>query len=160
VTLGAILADMSFRRFVIAVTLLAAVLHAGVASAQADPEVALARSAHELSRELMSPYCPGRTLADCPSPDAGAVRDEIRAALRAGEPVASIRSRIESRFGAAVVGVPTTTLGWALPILMLAAGALVLVFVLRRALARPALHPRVSTDVAARLQRELRDVER
>ena len=48
------------------------------AHAQDDPEVALARTAHELSRELMSPYCPGRTLADCPSPDAGAVRDEIR----------------------------------------------------------------------------------
>lgn len=159
-TLGAILAAMSFRILVLAVALLAGILQAGAAVAQADPEIALARSAHELSRELMSPYCPGRTLADCPSPDAGAVRDEIRAALRAGEPVDSIRTRIEARFGAAVVGVPTTTLGWLLPILMLAAGALALVFVLRRALARPALHPRVSTDVAARLQRELRDVER
>jgi cytochrome c-type biogenesis protein CcmH/NrfF len=151
---------MSFRRFVIAVALLFGILQAGAVAAQDDPEVALARSAHELSRELMSPYCPGRTLADCPSPDAGAVRDEIRTALRAGEPAASIRSRIEARFGAAVGGVPTTPLGWAFPILMLAAGALVLVFVLRRALSRPALHPRVSTDVATRLQRELRDVER
>ena len=32
--------------------------------AQDDVEIARARAAHELSRELMSPYCPGRTLAD------------------------------------------------------------------------------------------------
>ncbi len=151
---------MKLPKLRIAVALLAGLLLAGPAAAQEDPEIALARSAHELSRELMSPYCPGRTLADCPSPDAGAVREEIRVALRAGEPVDSIRKRIEARFGAVVVGVPTTALGWLIPILGLAAGAGVLVLVLRRALRRPPLHPRVSSDLAVRLQRELRDVER
>jgi cytochrome c-type biogenesis protein CcmH/NrfF len=128
--------------------------------AQDDPEIARARVAHELSRELMSPYCPGRTLADCPSPDAGAVRDEIRAALRAGEPVDAIRSRIEARFGAVVVGVPRSTLGLALPILILAVGAVVLALVLRRAVARPAPGTVIPHELAARLERELRDVER
>jgi cytochrome c-type biogenesis protein CcmH/NrfF len=151
---------MKLPALVIAFALLSGTLFAFTVAAQDDPEVTVARTAHELSRELMSPYCPGRTLADCPSPDAGTVREEIRAALRAGEPLASIRARIEARFGAAVVGVPTTPIGWLIPILFLAAGAIVLVLVLRRALARPPLHPRVSTDVAARLQRELRDVER
>jgi len=128
--------------------------------AQDDVEIARARAAHELSRELMSPYCPGRTLADCPSPDAGAVRDEIREALRGGESVDSIRSRIESRFGAQVIGVPTTLLGWLLPIVALAAGALVLVLALRRAVSRDGALPRVSSEVAARLEQELRDLER
>ena len=108
-----------------------------VALAQDDPELALARSAHELSRELMSPYCPGRTLADCPSPDAGAVRDEIRAALRGGESPESVRARIEERFGAQVIGVPTTWLGWSIPIAVLVAGALALAFALRRVVAPP-----------------------
>ena len=151
---------MKLPTLALAASLLAGLLLAGPGAAQEDPEVALARSAHELSRELMSPYCPGRTLADCPSPDAGVVREEIRVALRAGESVDAIRERIEARFGAAVVGVPTTALGWLIPILILAAGAGVLVLVLRRALSRPALHPRVSNDLAVRLQRELRDVER
>jgi cytochrome c-type biogenesis protein CcmH/NrfF len=139
---------------------LAFALLAATAHAQDDLEIARARAAHELSRELMSPYCPGRTLADCPSPDAGAVRDEIREALRAGESVDSIRTRIESRFGAQVIGVPTTPLGWLIPIVVLAAGALVLVFALRRAVSRGAAPPRVSSDVAARLEQELRDFER
>ncbi len=134
-------------------------LLAASALAQDELELARAREAHELSRELMSPYCPGRTLADCPSPDAGAVRDEIREALRAGEPVDAIRARIESRFGAQVIGVPTTTLGWMIPVVMLAAGAIVLVLALRRAVSRPGVLPRVSSDVAERLEQELRDVE-
>src|SRR5262245_26318569 len=116
---------------------LALLAAAAPAFAQDDPEVALARQAHELSRELMSPYCPGRTLADCPSPDAGAVRDEIRTALRGGESVESIRTRIESRFGSQVIGVPTTLLGWSIPIVVLAAGAVALAFALRRAVTSP-----------------------
>ena len=139
---------------------LAFALLAANARAQDDLEVQRARAAHELSRELMSPYCPGRTLADCPSPDAGAVRDEIREALRGGESVDSIRTRIESRFGAQVIGVPTTLLGWLLPIAALAAGALVLVLALRRAVSRDGALPQVSSDVAATLEQELRDVER
>ena len=133
---------------------LALALLAQTAPAQDDPEIARARAAHELSRELMSPYCPGRTLADCPSPDAGAVRDEIREALRQGEPVDSIRARIESRFGAQVIGVPTSLLGWMIPIVVLAAGALALVFALRRAVARGDALPRVlRASDAARLER-------
>ena len=135
-------------------------LLAGNGLAQDDLELQRARAAHELSRELMSPYCPGRTLADCPSPDAGAVREEIREALRAGESSNAIRARIEARFGARVIGVPTSTLGWLLPIAMLVAGAVLLGLVLRRALARPEFPPRVSAELAARLERELRDVER
>ncbi len=139
---------------------LAFVLFAASALAQDEVELDRARVAHELSRELMSPYCPGRTLADCPSPDAGVVREEIREALRAGESSDAIRARIEARFGGSVIGVPTTTLGWLIPILMLAAGAVVLVFALRRALAPPAIAPRVSPEMVTRLTRELRDLER
>ena len=140
---------MKLPTLLIAASLLAGLLLAGAAAAQEDPEVALARSAHELSRELMSPYCPGRTLADCPSPDAGAVREEIRVALRGGEPVDSIRQRIEARFGAAVVGVPTTALGWLIPIVLLAAGA-------GRAGARPAPRAPASGASSAGFQRPRR----
>ncbi len=146
---------MRFAALALVLALLAA-----PARAQDDAEVALARTAHELSRELMSPYCPGRTLADCPSPDAGAVRDEIRSSLRAGESVDAIRTRIESRFGAQVIGVPTTWLGWAIPIVVLIAGALALVFALRRAVAPARAAPRIAHDVAERLERELRNSER
>ncbi len=125
-----------------------------------DPESVRARAAHELARDLMSPFCPGRTLAECSSPDAGAVREEIRERLRVGEEPASIRARIEARFGDHVIGVPRERFGWALPIVVLVAGAGALVFALRRLLRRPrAAETPIPADVERQLARELEDVE-
>lgn len=124
-----------------------------------DPESVRARAAHELARDLMSPYCPGRTLAECPSPDALAVREEIRAALREGEAPESIRTRIEARFGDQVVGVPREHVGWALPVLLLVAGACVLVVVLRRVVGRGRAASALTPEMERELQRELDDVE-
>ena len=115
-----------------ALILLSALLASPALAEQDDPEIAIGRQAHELARDLMSPYCPGRTLEACPSPDALAVREEIRAALRAGEAPDSIRERIEARFGQAVIGLPQTPLGRALPVVALAVGAVALALVLRR----------------------------
>src|SRR5262245_13970866 len=129
--------------------------------ADEDPEIVRARQANELSRDLMSPFCPGRTLADCGSPDAAAVRQEIHQALAAGERPEAVRGRIEARFGDHVVGVPRQPLGWALPILVLLAGAGVLAWVLRRALRTPPPAQRtLSPEVEARLSRELDELDR
>jgi cytochrome c-type biogenesis protein CcmH/NrfF len=125
-----------------------------------DPESVRARQAHELARDLMSPFCPGRTLAECSSPDAGAIREEIRAELRAGEQPAEIRAKIEARFGDHVVGVPRERFGWALPILVLAAGAGALTFALRRLLQRPRATPTpIPPEIERQLARELDEVE-
>jgi cytochrome c-type biogenesis protein CcmH len=125
-----------------------------------DPESVRARTAHEIARDLMSPFCPGRTLAECSSPDAGAVREEIRESLRAGEQPAAIRARIQARFGDYVLGVPRERIGWVLPILALVAGAGALVFALRRAVQRPSASAApVPPEIARELARELDDVE-
>jgi cytochrome c-type biogenesis protein CcmH/NrfF len=95
-----------------------------------------ARRSHALATEVMSPYCPGRTLADCPSPSAGALRAEIRGLVDEGVRDEAILERLEARFGDAIVGVPRGTLGWILPGVILLAGAAILVAVLRRLSAR------------------------
>lgn len=118
--------------------LLASALLCGLASGSvaadpgASPDLSVSREAHALARGLMSPYCPGRTLADCPSPDAGALREEIRARLAAGEAPDQVRAELEREFGDAVVGVPRTPLGWVLPGIGLLVGA----WLLRRAWSR------------------------
>lgn len=119
---------MRFAVLALAFALLCAV----PARAQDDREMEVARSAHEISRDLMSPYCPGRTLEACPSPDALVVREEIRAALRAGEAPDSIRARIEARFGQGVVGLPQSSFGRALPVILVIAGGAALIYALRR----------------------------
>ncbi len=105
------------------------------ASLAADPppdERAAGRRAYGLSSELMSPFCPGRTLQDCPSPNAGAVREQIRAWVDAGMGDEEILSRVEASFGDQVVPVPRTAWAWAAPLGIMIVGLGLLVLVLRR----------------------------
>ena len=149
------------RRWTAALALACCVIGISCARTDEDPEVTRARQANELSRDLMSPFCPGRTLADCSSPDAAAVRQEIREALKTGEQPDAIRAKIEARFGDHVVGVPRQLLGWLIPIAALLAGAAALFWILRRAVSRPAPPPRtLSPELEARLAREIDEIEK
>ncbi len=124
-----------------------------------ETEIEEARTAYSISRELMSPFCPGRTLADCPSPDAAAVRVEILERVRAGVPPEKIRSDLELRFGETVRGIPRSALGWLFPVLVLAAGAGALGFALRRLSRRPTTAPGTprSPELEEEIERELRE---
>ena len=138
--------------------LLCFVLSTEPTHAETGPEDAdYARRAHAFSRELMSPYCPGRTLADCPSPDAAALRQEIRELLDAGTEEEVILDQLEARFGQAIYGVPRGFWGWALPGLVLLGGAAFLVSALRR-LSDPGVQqapPVVDPELERELEREL-----
>jgi len=139
--------------------LLATLFAAEPLKARADAQSSeRARQAHALARDLMSPFCPGRTLADCPSPDAAALRKEVRVLIDGGVDEAAIRARLEDRFGGAVIGVPRGVWGWILPVLILLAGAGVLVRVLRRiAGPAPSAEPFDDPELDEELERELRD---
>jgi len=66
----------------------------------ADPELIL----QELSTELMSPYCPGRTIASCPSPNARKLEDHILAEANAGKSREEIELALVDRFGEEIIG--------------------------------------------------------
>lgn len=146
----------------IASTLLAALLAAGLAAAQepdASSDADIARRAHGFSQQVMSPYCPGRTLADCPSPDALAVRQQVRDLIAAGVPEDAIRERLSTIYGDAIEGTPRSAWGWWTPIVALLLGGAVLVYVLRRQLsggAGPAGEEPPS-DIERELDAELSD---
>jgi cytochrome c-type biogenesis protein CcmH len=123
-----------------------------------DSVVDRGREAYALSRELMSPYCPGRTLADCPSPNAAALREEIRDQLAAGATIDEVRGDLERRFGDQVRAVPRGPLVWGIPILVLLAGAIALAVALRR-LSRPqgGQAEAISPELEREIERELRE---
>jgi len=54
--------------------------------------------ATELSHDLMSPYCPGRTIASCPSPQARKLENSILEQAKAGKSRVEIESELASRF--------------------------------------------------------------
>jgi cytochrome c-type biogenesis protein CcmH/NrfF len=69
-------------------------------ASEADAEKVLS----ELSNELMSPYCPGRTIASCPSENARKLEDHILAEAKAGKSRKEIEGELVDRFGAKIVG--------------------------------------------------------
>jgi cytochrome c-type biogenesis protein CcmH/NrfF len=121
-----------FRR--LASLLCVAVAWLAVAGAACSPTETDAQRAEAIIDRTMSPFCPGRTLASCPSPNAAAWRSEIRQWTRDGVSTAEIRRRIEARAGSSLSGTPEGPLGWKLPLIVAAASMAVLGLVLRRLL--------------------------
>jgi cytochrome c-type biogenesis protein CcmH/NrfF len=68
--------------------------------ALADPDQIL----QSLSNDLMSPYCPGRTIASCPSPQARQLEDHILAQAQAGKSREEIETALVDRFGQSMMG--------------------------------------------------------
>jgi cytochrome c-type biogenesis protein CcmH/NrfF len=100
-----------------------------------------ARETPALAREIidgsMSPYCPGLTLAACPSPSADSLRLAIIARVNQGESKAHLMADLEQSYGAAIRATPSTTgfglVGWAVPGVAFLIAALVVYRWLRRA---------------------------
>ncbi len=126
----------------------------------ADPDQIL----QSLSNDLMSPYCPGRTIASCPSPQARQLEDHILAEAKAGQSREQIETALVDRFGTEIVGYqppPMLLYGSVL------AGLLALVMLVmmgRRWARRPAAaaaagHPAPSQAELDRLEDALDDVD-
>lgn len=92
--------------------------------------------ANSLSGEIMSPFCPGVTLHECPSAEAVAMRNRIVEWFAMGETRAQIMDRLEDEYGSSIRAVPPTEgagLGaWLLPITAVIFGLGVAAFLLRR----------------------------
>ena len=118
----------------------------------------------------MSPFCPGRTLAECPSPNAGELRLWIINQAAAGASEEEVRAMLQERFGDVLLAAPKAE-GWglsayAIPILFFIAGLPVVVWIIRR-LMRPGPAPpppvaayptpmgSIDPDLERQLEREL-----
>ncbi len=143
------------RAVAVALSLLALGLPGAGVAADAD-DVDRSRLAREIADDLMSPFCPGRTLYHCPSPNATQVKEEIRAWLAAGVAPEDIRSRLRARFGQALEARPGRG-GQIAAGVVLALVALAFFVGLRRILRPAAPQPGgvLDPEVAARLSREL-----
>lgn len=115
--------------------LIAVLLLSGSAAlAQAPPNVDAA--ADQIFNRVMSPYCPGRVLATCPSGAAETLRQEVRRDLEAGKSPAAIEAGLYQRFGESIRGLPRTDglglLAWAIPAVVFTLSGIWLVVWLRR----------------------------
>lgn len=97
-----------------------------------DASAGLTQKATSIARQTMSPFCPGRTLADCPSEYAAEWRRDIRQMLAEGKSASEIQAELESRVGGNLSGIPNDDSSYALPIGVATAAALLLFFVFMR----------------------------
>jgi cytochrome c-type biogenesis protein CcmH/NrfF len=95
---------------------------------------------YDAANELMSPFCPGRTLADCPSPDAASLRMWIAVQAAAGRTRADIEEELYAKYGEVMRGAPKAEgIGLAaywIPAAVFAAGGALVIWFLRRATRR------------------------
>jgi len=120
--------------------------HAGAAHAQGSVDTSSVRGyddteAQRLFGGLMSPFCPGLTLATCPSPGADSLRWDIRGRLSRGETPRSIRASYASIWGEQILGAPRLRdwgiVLWVTPGCLLLLGAVTLALWLKAQQAGP-----------------------
>lgn len=91
-------------------------------TAFADPQDV----ANDIAREMVSPYCPGVTLHDCPSDKSHELRARMAAWAEDGMTKDQIWTRLEDEFGENIHAAPSTSgsglWAWVLPLVAVAAG--------------------------------------
>jgi len=109
----------------------------------------------------MSPFCPGLLIANCPSPGAAQLKEEVREQLAAGIPSDSVRALLFAVYGEQLMATPPARgfglLAWLVPGLGLLGGGVAVLWWLRGRGRVPAEAPPppLAPDAEARLEREL-----
>ena len=115
---------------------------------------------YELANELMSPFCPGRALAECPSPNAENLRVWILEQEKAGVARADVEAELYTRWGDSLRQTPRAEgvglIAYAIPVVVVIAGAgLLWLFLGRRRIEPPAAAPVEPSDVPLATDPEL-----
>ena len=154
-------------RMVLFVAALVGVVPATAQSRATGGQGEVPRAASAVIGSVMSPYCPGLLLANCPSPSADSLRRAIVERAARGETERELRAALVATYGPRVLAEPPLrgfgSIAWIAPFALLLAGLAVLRRWLRRA--GPPVTPRVTlaptpdaadADRLARIERLVR----
>ena len=135
-----------------------AVLLLACALALALPAAAADTWHQELWTGLMSPFCPGRILIDCPSPQAAELREWIAAQEAAGRSRQEVEAQLYAQFGDVILQAPKPRgFGLAAYVIPLAAfavgGAVVWLFLRRQSRGGPLEPPPARAAVDPEVER-------
>lgn len=93
------------------------------------------QQANQVFMSVMSPYCPGRLLSNCPSSAATELKNKIKDSLKDGASPETLIEDLVMQFGPQSRAAPSNTgfglLAWLVPLIFLALGAFFIYFWLR-----------------------------
>jgi cytochrome c-type biogenesis protein CcmH/NrfF len=117
--------------------------------------------ASDISAQVMSPFCPGVTLHDCPSASAAELRSKIAEWIDDGSSRAQVMARLKSEYGQAIAAAPAKSgrglFAWLLPLGAIIAGGLIAWIVVKRwAAPVPSGHVPPTSEQRASIDNELR----
>jgi cytochrome c-type biogenesis protein CcmH/NrfF len=132
-----------------------------------DRQATIETQASQLFNSLMSPFCPGRLLANCSSSAAEKLRNDIRTQLSEGATVEEITKALYGTYGDEIRAVPEASgfglFAWVVPAAFFVVVALLLLLWIRSATRRPitAAEPDTELDAesAALIEEELTKVD-
>jgi cytochrome c-type biogenesis protein CcmH len=120
----------------IVIAVLALMLPAAVFGQQSGYDAEILKQARQIYNQIMSPYCPGKTLSNCSSGAAELLRINIRERLAEGEQPDDIVASLVEEFGESVLASPPNEgvgrLAWVTPFVVIAFGLIVILIVVRR----------------------------
>jgi cytochrome c-type biogenesis protein CcmH/NrfF len=142
-----------------------AALLLGVSTATAAEEASAVPEgwAYKLSHDLMSPFCPGRTLSACSSPQADDLRMWMIVQEASGRSREDVEAELFERYGDVLRPAPRATgfglAAYAFPVIAFLAGGVIVAVFLRRqtravAKPKPSAHP-IDPELERVIDREL-----
>lgn len=111
--------------FVIATVLISVAVGVSL-SAGRGPDPQAVPTARGVADRIMSPFCPGLTLTECPTVQSAELRNEIAAKTEQGWTNQQIDQWLVDDYGRGVLGRPPNPLAWAIPVgFLILAGSMV-----------------------------------
>ena len=142
--------------FILTLLVITPIVHAE----EISPSTKVIEETDYIMGTLMSPYCPGRLLKDCPSGQAFQLKEKISTRLQSGEKLQAVIDDLINTFGDQIRAAPQAKgfglVAWIAPGLFLLIGA-VLIFVWlksRKQMNEPESKP-LSPELEERLKSEL-----
>lgn len=157
----------------VAFVLLCAVAFASAGATADERTELLDKQSYELYQQVFSPFCPGRSLNDCPSSKAHELKLEMRAQLESGVPPQTVLEGVFAKFGEKYRAVPAYQgfgkLVWWVPFGFVALGLAIACGLVVRRRKRgsdeksPAssvnARPQLSPEMQAQIERELSSLD-
>ncbi|MBL8143687.1 MAG: cytochrome c-type biogenesis protein CcmH [Acidobacteria bacterium] len=117
--------------------------------------------AQQVFTNVMSPFCPGMTIATCTSSNAADVREEVRVRLGKGETAQAIEESLYTRFGNEYRAVPQAQgrgmIVWVFPLAAMVVSGAGFAWFAKRARERHVPEPVADTPIDPALARRLDD---